>query len=218
VPLHRLPQPWGSHHGCRRSGGHPAGLADQFQQGTKRLVGTRGFQRFLRIAKGAATVDQAKVAAEARYDGAFVLRTNTTLPAAEAAVQYKRLLRVEPCFRAPKDALETHLLLHQWDATIAGHIFCSFLALVLVDELQRCLAACGWRLEWADSRRDLAALAEVEVRDGAQWYLLRTTLHRVAGKVLQAVGVGIPPPVGPLRDVMPRPETISETYWNHRRL
>lgn len=186
-------------------------LADQLRQGAKRLVGNRGFRRFLRVAKGAVTVDQAKVAAEARYDGKFVLRTNTTLPAAEVAVQYKRLLLVEQFFRAAKSLLETRPIFHQWDATIAGHVFCSFLALVLVDELHRRLAARGWRLEWADIRRDLAALAEVEVRDGEQWYLLRTALQGVAGKVLRAVGVNIPPPVGPLRDVVPRPETISLT-------
>lgn len=186
-------------------------LADQLRQGGKRLVGNRGFRRFLRIAKGAVTVDQAKVAAEARYDGKFVLRTNTLLPAAEVAVQYKRLLLVEQFFRAAKSLLETRPIFHQWDATITGHVFCSFLALVLVDELQRCLAARGWRLEWADIRRDLTALAEVEVRDGEQWFLLRTALQGVAGKVLQAVGVAIPSPVHPLQDVVPRPETMSVT-------
>jgi hypothetical protein len=187
-------------------------LADRLRQGTKRLVGNRGFRRFLRLAKGAVTVDQAKVAAEARYDGKFVLRTNTTLPAAEVAVQYKQLLLVEQFFRAAKSLLETRPLFHQWDATICGHIFCSFLALVLVDELRRCLAARGWQLEWADIRRDLAALAEVEVREGEHWYLLRTALQGVAGKVLQAVGVAIPPPVHPLPDVVPRPESIPATH------
>jgi hypothetical protein len=187
-------------------------LADQLRQGAKRLVGNRGFRRFLRIAKGAVTVDQAKVAAEARYDGKFVLRTNTTLPAAEVAVQYKRLLLVEQFFRAAKSLLETRPIFHQWDATIAGHVFCSFLALVLVDELHRGLAARGWRLEWADIRRDLEALAEVEVRDHEQWYLLRTALQGVAGKVLQGVGVAVPPPVRPLPDVVPRPQTMPVTH------
>jgi hypothetical protein len=187
-------------------------LEDQLRQGAKRLVGNRGFRRFLRIAKGAVTIDQAKVTAEARYDGKFVLRTNTSLPAAEVAVQYKRLLLVEQFFRAAKSVLETRPIFHQWDTTIAGHVFCSFLALVLVDELQRGLAACGGRLEWADIRRDLEALAEVEVRDGERWYLLRTALQGVAGKVLQAVGVAIPPPVRPLPNVVPKPETMPVTH------
>ena len=41
-------------------------------------------------------------------------------------------------------------------------------------------------------------LPEVEVRDEESWYLLRTALKGVAGKVLQAVGVAPPPSVRPL--------------------
>lgn len=184
-------------------------LEDQLRQGAKHLVGNRGFRRFLRIERGAVTLDRMKVEAEARYDGKFVLRTNTSLPAAEVAVQYKRLLLVEQFFRAVKTVVETRPIFHQWDATIRGHVFCSFLALVLVDELKRRLATRGERLEWADIRRDLEALAEVEVREGEQWYLLRTALQGVAGKVLQAVGVSIPPPVRLAPDVVPRPQSTQ---------
>jgi len=88
-------------------------------------------------------------------------------------------------------------------------VFCSFLALVLVDELYRSLGARGRQFEWADIQRDLEALAEVEVRDGAQWYCLRTPLQGVAGKALQAVGVASPRPARPLRDVAPSPEAIG---------
>jgi hypothetical protein len=172
-------------------------LEDQLRQGTLHLVGNRGFRRYLRAEKGTLTIDAKKVAAEARYDGKFVLRTNALLPAAEIALQYKRLLLVERFFRGIKSVLETRPIFHQWDATIRGHVFCSFLALVLVDELQRRLAARGWKLEWDVICQDLEALAQVEVRDGEQWYHLRTTLQGVAGKVLQAAGVAIPPPVKP---------------------
>jgi len=41
-------------------------------------------------------------------------------------------------------------------------------------------------------------------RDGEQWYHLRTALPGVAGKVLQAAGVAIPPPVKPAGDVVPK--------------
>ncbi len=76
-------------------------------------------------------------------------------------------------------------------------MFCSFLALVLFDELKHCLASRGWDLEWNDIRHDLQSLSEVEVREGENIYLLRTPLQGVAGKVLQAVGVAIPPTVRP---------------------
>ncbi len=178
-------------------------LQEKLRAGPKALVGNSGYRRLLRVERGAVSLDWAKVEAEARYDGLYVLRTNTTLPAAEVALQYKRLLLVEQLFRAAKSVLETRPIFHQWDATITGHVFCSFLALVLVDELQRRLAARGLQLEWDAIRRDLEALAEVEVREGEQWYLLRTQLVGVAGKVLQAAGVAIPPPVRPMPAVVP---------------
>jgi len=167
-------------------------------------MGNRGFRRFLSIQRGAASINQAKVVADARYDGKFVLRTNTQLPAEEVALQYKRLLLVEQFFRAVKSVVETRPIYHQWDATITGHVFCSFLALVLVDELQRRLAQRGWKLEWDVIRQDLEALCEVEVRDGNEQYLLRTALQGVAGKVLQAAGVAPPPPVRPAARVVPK--------------
>jgi hypothetical protein len=134
-----------------------------------------------------------------------VLCTNTTLPAAEVAVQYKRLYLVEQLFRAAKSLVDTRPIFHQWDATIKGQVFCSFLALVLLDELKRRLTKRGWQLEWADICLDLAALMEIEVRQGEDWYYLRTALQGVAGKALQAAGVAIPPAVRPIpENVVPK--------------
>ena len=64
------------------------------------MVGNRGYRRFLKVERGAVSLDIARVEAEARFDGKYVLCTNTTLPAAEVAVQYKRLYLVEQLFRA----------------------------------------------------------------------------------------------------------------------
>ncbi len=126
-------------------------------------------------------------------------------------MQYKRLLLVEQFFRAAKSVVDTRPIFHQWDATIGGHVFCWFLALVLLDELQRRLADRGWNFEWAGMRRDLLALAEMEVRDGDQLYLLRTALQGVAGKICQAVGVSLPPPVSPLENVVPKDSRVHST-------
>ncbi|MBI2855059.1 MAG: transposase, partial [Chloroflexi bacterium] len=149
------------------------------------------------------SIDRKKVAAEARYDGKFVLRTNTSLPASEVAVQYKRLLLVEQFFRTTKSLLETRPIFHQWDATIRGHVFCSFLALVLMDELKRRLSEQGLKIEWDMVRQYLEALEQAQVREGDQWYLLRSPLQGVAGKVLHAVGVAPPPSIRPVENVVP---------------
>ncbi|MBI2906031.1 MAG: hypothetical protein HYX92_00095 [Chloroflexi bacterium] len=120
-----------------------AALEDQLRNGAKQLVGNRGYRRYLRAEKGSFSIDAKKVDDEARYDGKFVLSTNTSLPAAEVAVQYKRLLLVEQFFRAAKSLLETRRIFPQRDATIRGHVFCSFLALILFDEIERRVHAKG---------------------------------------------------------------------------
>jgi hypothetical protein len=60
-------------------------------------------------------------------------------------------------------------------------------------------------------RRYLLALAEVEVRDGDHWYLLRTALQGAAGKICQAAGVSIPPPMRPCENVVPKDNCIITT-------
>lgn len=168
-------------------------LAKKLKQGTKALVGNRRFRRYLSAETGAIWIDSNKVELEARYDGKWVLRTNTDLSAAEIAQQYKQLLTVEQFFRSAKNLLETRPIFHKVDTTITGHIFCSFLALLLMHELKERLRKRGNQLEWADILRDLEALEEVEVRHNGKSYLLRTPLQGICGKVFQAIGVAIPP-------------------------
>jgi hypothetical protein len=145
-------------------------------------------------------IDYEKVREEARYDGKWVLRTNTDLPAAAVALQYKHLLTVERFFRTAKSLLETRPIFHKTDPAIRGHLFVSFLSLVLMHELTQRLHKRGWKLEWADILRDLEVLEEVKVRHQGKRYLLRTPLKGVCGKVLQGAGVAIPPPVSPVRE------------------
>ena len=118
-------------------------------------MGNRGFRRYLRVEKDAVRVNRRKVEEEARYDGKWVLRTNTDLPAGEVALQYKRLLTVERFFREAKDLLETRPIFHKYQATIAGHIFVSFLALAVRHEICARLGKRGHDVEWADVVRDL---------------------------------------------------------------
>jgi hypothetical protein len=71
----------------------------------------------------------------------------------------------------------------------------------------------SWNFEWANIRRDLLAMAEVG--DGDQWYLLRTALQGVAGKICQAVGVSFPPSVRPLENVVPKDNCVHTTTQYH---
>ncbi len=97
----------------------------------------------IKMTKDSARIDTDKVKYESRFDGKWVLTTNTDLPAQEVALKYKELWVVERVFRDVKSLLETRPIYHQRDENIRGHVFCSFLALVLRKELERRLNNAG---------------------------------------------------------------------------
>ena len=111
------------------------------------------------------------------------------------ALQYKQLWTVEEMFRTVKTLLETRPVFHKCDETIRGHVFCSFLALLLRQELQDRLEAQGDTLEWAELLRDLEALEYTEVKSDGKQFLLRSDLEGTCAAVFRAVGVAIPPSV-----------------------
>lgn len=173
-----------------------ASLREQLHKGDKSLVGNKGYRHYLKVeGEGHFAVDEAKMQEEARYDGTWVLRTNLDLPTAEVALQYKKLWMVEQWFRSTKSLLETRPIYHKRDETIRGHVFCSFLALVLRQELQSRLQAKGHHFEWADVLRDLERVQYVEVAQKHKHYLLRSELQGTAGRVFQSAGVAAPPTV-----------------------
>ena len=56
-----------------------ANLRRALRHGDKALVGNRGYRRFLKAPEVGFAIDEARIAEDARFDGIFVLRTNTTL-------------------------------------------------------------------------------------------------------------------------------------------
>ena len=170
-----------------------ASLRDRLKGGDKALIGNKGYRKYIKTRGGRFTVDEAKVESEACYDGKWVLRTSTDLPAREVALRYKQLWTVEQVFRTTKAVLETRPIYHKCDETIRGHVFCSFLALVLKAQLYERLGEKGQRYEWDDVRRDLEALSETELSIKEETYHLRTPLRGTCNDVLRAAKVAIPP-------------------------
>jgi len=170
-------------------------LQEKIRTGPKSLVGNKGYRKYLKIERGSVSIDQDKVAYEARFDGKWVLITNTDFSADQVALKYKELWQVEQVFRDIKSVLETRPVYHQRDENIRGHVFCSFLALVLRKELDRRLEETGHSFEWADIKHDLKSLQQVIIEDGGKSLALRTECVGTCGKVFQAVGVAIPPTI-----------------------
>ena len=174
-----------------------ASLGDALKRGDKSLVGNKGYRKFLCGGSKTFVVDQDKIKEEARYDGKWVLTTNTDLPAAEVALKYKQLWMVEDVFRSMKSLLDTRPIFHKCDETIRGHVFCSFLALLLRKQLQDRLASKDCRPEWADVIRDLDNLIEMEIAINGKGYVFRGPAKGSVGKVFQSCGVALPPTLRP---------------------
>src|SRR5208282_450151 len=131
-----------------------AALREQLRQGDKSLIGNKGYRRYVSQAgPGGFGIDEAKVA--------------------EDALQYKRLWMVEAWFRSCKSLLGTRPIYHRCDATIVGHVFCSFLALVMRQELEARLEERGHDLEWGDIILDLDNLVTTDVEQDGKRFRLR---------------------------------------------
>jgi len=173
-----------------------ASLREQLRRGPKSLVGNKGYRKYLAVSGAAFTIDEQKLREEARYDGLWVLRTDLEHWAAEdVALTYKDLWTVEALFRRVKSVLETRPIYHKRDETIRGHVFCSFLALVLMKELYDRMEQRGWRPEWERLKQDLDALQEVTVPNAGQTFVIRTETRGDAGKALQAARIALGPTI-----------------------
>jgi hypothetical protein len=168
-----------------------AGLQRKLAGGAKGLVGNKGFRRFLAApGDNGFAIDPAKVEADAQFDGIFVLRTSLAMSALAVVLRYRNLLTVEQSFLAAKTLLATRPVFHRTDAAIRGHVFCTFLALVLRREL---LARGGAVPEWQCIIDDLLDLSAVEVEQDGRRALLRTASRPSIDPICRALGLTLPP-------------------------
>jgi transposase len=179
-------------------------LREGLRRGDKALVGNSAYRRYLKTPnEGHFEIDEKRVAEDARYDGLYVLRTNMSLDALAVMLRYRELLKVEDIFRTMKSILDTRPIYHQTDAAIRGHVFCSFLALVLRKTLDDHLVAARLKPEWGALIRELDRLQEIETEQDGKRFLLRTPVTGDVGRVFKAVGIALPPNI---RELAPPPE------------
>src|SRR6202790_3614797 len=91
-----------------------AALERQLKKGDKALVGNTGYRRFLASTReDRFAIDYAKAEEDAKFDGVFVLRTNTDLAPLDAMLCYKQLTMVEQTFRTAKSLFATRPIFHK---------------------------------------------------------------------------------------------------------
>jgi len=161
------------------------GLRAKLAQGDKALVGNSGFRRYLKtVSAEHFAVDEARVGEDARFDGLYVLRTNTKLTPLQVMLRYRDLLRVEQLFRQAKAVLATRPIYHSSDMAIRGT--CSAPSLPCCSSRNSRIASTGTTSQPNGRHpRDLDRLQEIELEQDGKRFLLRTPSTGVAGKLFR---------------------------------
>jgi hypothetical protein len=178
-----------------------AALDEQLKRGDKAMIGNSAYRRFLRpVSDGKPgrkrrlfEIDAGKLAEEARFDGIFVLRSNARISPLQAVLRYRDLQNVERLFRVAKATMRTRPIHHSSDAAIRGHVFCSFLALIMHQALDEKLRSAGKRIEWADLLRDLDRLQHGEIAQNGKRWQVRTEAGAAASAAFKAARIALPP-------------------------
>jgi hypothetical protein len=140
---------------------------------------------------GRLVLDRAKLTAEAKLDGKFLLSTSDPdLSAEDVAVGYKNLLEAERAFRDLKTTLDLRPIYHRLEHRIRAHVLLCWLALLLVRVAERQTGTTWRQLVGELGRLHLVTLAGPQGR--AQHTTRLTDPQRAIYQVLK---VAPPPPV-----------------------
>jgi transposase len=171
---------------------------DLSKKGAKAFVMPRGLRRFVELVGGELVVKETAIREEARYDGKWVLRTSTGLPADEVALAYKSLWQIEHAFRELKSGLEVRPVFLRTEDHVRGHLVVCFLALVLEAALARLLKAQGSSGSYLQVLANLEQMRAVRFETRGKTWLWRTEFTGQAFDAFRAVGVRPPARVQPL--------------------
>ena len=167
------------------------------REGAKGFVVPRGLRRFVEVRELELVLKEAAIKEEARYDGKWVLRTNTNLPASEVVSAYKGLWQIEHAFRELKSGLEIRPVFVGTEDHVRGHMVVCFLALVLEAALQRLLKAQGSSGSYQEVLADLEQVRAVRFEARGKAWLWRNKLPGMAYEAFRAACLRPPPRVQP---------------------
>lgn len=161
------------------------------KNGIKKLIKNKKYKSYLKITgETKIAIDQDKAKKDERYDGLFVLQTDTGLSAEIVIARYKDLYQVEQAFRSMKSALDLRPIYHQKDRRVIAHVFVNFLALYLQITLKTLLTKQGLSAE--DIAQGLSDIKKIEMsrlvlKDHS--YHVRTELQGTAHKILSKLNI-----------------------------
>jgi transposase len=148
--------------------------------------------RYLRqTATGRLVIDRAKITAEERLDGKYLLSTSDpTLSAEDVALGYKNLLEAERGFRDLKGVLELRPVFHRLEHRIRAHVTLCWLALLMIRVVERQTTQ-----TWRTLSRELNRLHLVTLEGAAGSVTQTTTLSDAQRVIYTACETAPPPPI-----------------------
>jgi len=171
-----------------------AELREKLSNGPKRLIGNAACRKYVAVEKEAISLDENKVASEAKYDGKYVLLTNTALSAKETALAYKALWQVERAFREIKSTFEIQPVYLSREDHVRGHVAICFLAFCLQTAFRKATRDVK-EIEGHSFESLLLSLKElrmVEFTAGGKSYRVRMEPDKIATAIFRVVGTPIP--------------------------
>lgn len=161
----------------------------------KGLIKNRGYKRYISVEKEGIKINFKKIEVEEKYDGKYVLSSNTELKAKEIALAYRELWKIERVFRELKSYLEIQPIYHYVPRRIKAHIFLCFLALLLEWEFSKRLKEIEPDISSHQVIKDLLSVRIVKLKCENKYYLVRTELNGKAYLGFRAAGIAVPPRV-----------------------
>jgi transposase len=159
------------------------------------------------LASGRLVIDRAKVKAEERLDGKYLLATSDPdISAEDVALGYKNLLEAERGFRDMKTTLLLRPVFHRLERRIRAHVLICWLALLLTRVAERSSGQTWRRIE-----RETSRLAQVTLAGEAGMVCQTTPLKPVQKAIYQALSIEPPPRVSVFEPASPSPDRAAET-------
>lgn len=176
----------------RREGEHNRAVCE--------LKSHRTLGRYVRELKnGELRVDRAKVRAEEKLDGKYLLSTtDPSLSAEDVALGYKQLMEVERAFRTLKGTLDLRPIYHRLEDRIHAHVLLCWLALLLVRVIETETGR-----TWERIREEFERLALIDLRSKDGALQLTTELTAQQREVLKELDI---PPPKRVRSAEPNPD------------
>jgi len=159
-----------------------------------KLLTNKSYGRYLTNVGGRVLLDAAKVEADARYDGKWVLRTSLDWQQAdkvEVAQLYKREVAIERDFRELKSFIELRPMFHRLEPRARAHVFVCILAKAVSRELERRLHAGGFVGTSVDAvLKELGRIEAIDVASGTERRYVRSRTTQLQDDLLVRLGVG----------------------------